>query len=76
MPSSGMWRRVDIVSAVCPAHAGSSLAIFLLGRWRRYVPPKRRFTQDLYGVTSHKTAFFIVTAMETSDLTKLIQLLL
>jgi hypothetical protein len=26
--------------------------IFLLWRWRRYVPPKRRFTQDLYGTTS------------------------
>jgi hypothetical protein len=32
-------------------------------------PPKRRFTQDLHGVTSQKTAFFIVTAVETSNLT-------
>jgi hypothetical protein len=31
---------------------------FLPWRWRRYVPPKRRFTQELHGVTSQKTAFF------------------
>jgi hypothetical protein len=36
---------------------------------RRYFPPKRRFTQDLHGVTSQKTAFFIVTAVKTSNLT-------
>jgi hypothetical protein len=29
--------------------------IFLPWRWRRYVPPKRRFTQDLHGATSQKT---------------------
>jgi hypothetical protein len=43
--------------------------IFLPWRWRRYVPPKRWFTQDLHGATSHKTAFFIVTAVKTSNLT-------
>jgi hypothetical protein len=32
--------------------------ICLLWGWRRYVPPKRRFTQDLHGATSQKTAFF------------------
>jgi hypothetical protein len=36
------------------------------------VPPKRRFTQDLHGATSQKTTFFLVTAVKTSDLTKLI----
>jgi hypothetical protein len=41
----------------------------LPGSWRRYVPPKRRFTQDLHGATSQKTAFFIVTAVEISNLT-------
>jgi hypothetical protein len=30
---------------------------------------KRRFTQDLHGATSHKTAIFIVTAVKTSNLT-------
>jgi hypothetical protein len=43
--------------------------IFLHWRWRRYVPPKRRFTQDLHGATSQKTAFFIVTAVKTSNIT-------
>jgi hypothetical protein len=32
--------------------------IFLPWRWRGYVPPKRRFRQELHGVTSQKTAFF------------------
>jgi hypothetical protein len=43
--------------------------MFLSWRWRRYVPPKRRFTQDLHGATSQKTALFIVTAVKTSNLT-------
>jgi hypothetical protein len=37
-------------------------------RWRRCVPPKRRFTQYLYDATSQKTVFFIVTDVITSDL--------
>jgi hypothetical protein len=37
--------------------------------WKRYVPPKRRFLQDPHGVTSQKTQFFIVTAVNTSNLT-------
>jgi hypothetical protein len=39
--------------------------------WRRYVPPKHRFLQESHGVTSQKTAFFIVTAVKTSNLTSL-----
>jgi hypothetical protein len=36
----------------------------------RYVPPKRRFLQDLHGVISQKTAaLFLVTAVKTSNLT-------
>jgi hypothetical protein len=31
------------------------------------VPPKRRFLQDPHGVTSQKTAFFIVTAVRTGE---------
>jgi hypothetical protein len=27
---------------------------------RRYVPPKRRFTQNLHGATCQKTAFFVM----------------
>jgi hypothetical protein len=44
--------------------------IFVPRRWRRFVPPKRRFTQDVHGATSQKTAFFMVTAVKTSNLTK------
>jgi hypothetical protein len=43
--------------------------IFLPWRWRRYFPPNHRFTRDLYGATCQKTAFFIVTAVITSNMT-------
>jgi hypothetical protein len=36
--------------------------------WRQYVTPKRRFIQEPHGVTSQKKAFFIVTAVKTSNL--------
>jgi hypothetical protein len=36
---------------------------------RRYVPPKRRFLKQIYGASSKKTPFFIVTAVKTSNLT-------
>jgi hypothetical protein len=36
----------------------------------RYVSAKRRFTQDLHSATSQKTAFFLVTAVKTSNLTQ------
>jgi hypothetical protein len=45
--------------------------IFLPWKWRRYVPPKRRFTQNLHGATSQKTTFFILTAVKTSNLMNL-----
>jgi hypothetical protein len=41
-------------------------------RCRRYLPPKRRLTKYLHGATSQKTAFFIVTAVKTSNLTRII----
>jgi hypothetical protein len=34
--------------------------IFLPWRWRRHVPPKHWFTQDLHGATFQKAAFFIL----------------
>jgi hypothetical protein len=34
-----------------------------------YIPLKRRFLQEPHGVTCHKTAFFFVTAVKTSNLT-------
>jgi hypothetical protein len=99
MPSSGMWRRVDLVwtdiseeriasifrveksASEEPARASGCRVWrvllklvprsrnFLPWRWRRYVSPKCRFTQDLHGATSHKTAFFLVTVVKTSHLT-------
>jgi hypothetical protein len=60
-----MWRRVDLVLTdvseerilsifrVEKSNFGSAY-IYLL----TLVPPKRRFTQDLHGATSQKTAFF------------------
>jgi hypothetical protein len=46
--------------------------ISLPWRWKRYVPPKRRFIQDVHGATSQKTAFFIATAVKTSNLPDMI----
>jgi hypothetical protein len=88
MPSSGMWRRVDLLwtdvseeriasifraeKFTCCSHLLTLVfrtRIFLFWRWW-YVPPKRRFTHDLRGATSQKTAFFIVTAAKTSNFTK------
>jgi hypothetical protein len=37
--------------------------IFLLWRWRRYFPPKRRLKQDLHSATSQKTSFFNMSSM-------------
>jgi hypothetical protein len=62
MPFSGMLPRVALVRTdVSEKHSAS-------WRWRREIPPKRRFLQDPHGVTSQKTAFFIVTAVKTSNL--------
>jgi hypothetical protein len=44
------------------------LQISLPWKWRRYIPPKHRFTQDLHSAASQKMAFFIVTAVKTSNL--------
>jgi hypothetical protein len=41
--------------------------IFLLWRWKRHVPSKRRFMQGLHGTISQKTALFIATAVKTSN---------
>jgi hypothetical protein len=49
---------VDNRQLQLPAHVGE-----------RYIPPKRRLTQYLHYATSQKTAFFIVTAVNTSNLT-------
>jgi hypothetical protein len=43
--------------------------IFLPWRLRRYILPKRRFTQNVHGATSQKAAFIIFPAVKTSNLT-------
>jgi hypothetical protein len=70
MPFSGIWCRVVVWTDVSEGRGCSHLLrlvprfrIFLPCRWRRYVPPKHRFTQELHGATSQKTAFFIVCVL-------------
>jgi hypothetical protein len=65
MPSSRVWRRVDVVDCTVlqlPAHTLVLRSrIFLPWRWRRYDPPKRRFNRPhLHGATLQKTAFFLI----------------
>jgi hypothetical protein len=53
-----------------------SSRILLPWRWRRYVPPKSRFTQDLHGATSQKTKFLKVTFTRMSRKSQVILFLL
>jgi hypothetical protein len=41
--------------------------IFLHWRWRRYVPPKRRFTQNQHCATSQEIAFFDLNYISESN---------
>jgi hypothetical protein len=76
MPSSGMFRRVDIVltdvseeliASIFWVEKSASEEPARAGgcRWRRYVHLKRRFTQYQHDALSQKKAFFIVTAVKT-----------
>jgi hypothetical protein len=73
MLHSGMWHRVDLIWADVSEERIASMfrveksateepawggGYSLPWRWRRYVPPKRRPTQDLHSATFHRTAFF------------------
>jgi hypothetical protein len=68
MPTSGMWRMCEPTFRrnVLPPSSGQknprarNQLEQVPAVCRRYVPPKRRFTQDLHGATSQKTTFFIV----------------
>jgi hypothetical protein len=68
-----MLRR-NTISSISMSSQRASVAQRFLSPcwWRCYVPPKRRFLQEPNGVTSQKTIFFIVTAVETSNLTSVI----
>jgi hypothetical protein len=69
MEATSVWKADTIISLQPPAHTGSPLADFYTLKMERYVPPKRRLTQDLHSATSQKTTFFIVTSMKASNLT-------
>jgi hypothetical protein len=78
-----MWRRVYLVwtdvseermTSILRVEKSASEEPTWAGDWRlqRYVPPKRRFTQDLHSATSRKMACFVVTAVKTSNLISII----
>jgi hypothetical protein len=75
MSSSWICCRVDLVrtdvSEECVASIFKVEKLLERRRWRLHVSSKRRFIQDPHCGTSQKTAFFIVTAVKTSDPTEM-----
>jgi hypothetical protein len=70
MPFCGMWRfrRLPNCSQLVTVSHSISLALYLLDwRSRWHVPTKRRFIINPHSTTSQKTAYFIVTAVNTSN---------
>jgi hypothetical protein len=59
----------SVLRLLVTANVVPNSPILALWRWRLYVPPKRQFLQEQLCVTSQKTAFFVVTAVKTSNLT-------
>jgi hypothetical protein len=49
--------------------SASTIRVIRIGELVHLVPPKRLLLQEPHGVTSQKTAFFIVTTVKTSNLT-------
>jgi hypothetical protein len=69
MASTEMLRRVALVkSDVSEELSASIIKVTKIGE----LGTKRQFLQGLHGVTSHKTLFFIVTAVKTSNLEKFV----
>jgi hypothetical protein len=71
MPSSGMWRHVDLLLTDVSGERVSrwlplAQADFSTLKMEAIRSPKRWLTQDLSGPTSYKMAFFIVTSVKTS----------
>jgi hypothetical protein len=70
MPSSGKLRRVALVKTdVSVECSASTIRVTRIGDLGTSAVTSNRRT--LHGVTSQETAFFIVTAEETSNLTKI-----
>jgi hypothetical protein len=65
MLSSGILRRVALVRTDISEERITSIMLVTANA----VPPKRRFLQELHGVTAQKTPFFVVTAVKTLNLT-------
>jgi hypothetical protein len=57
--------RVKRISELGTTVAGISNCTRWEGLLTHIVPPKPRFSQEPHGVTSQKTAFFMVTAVKT-----------
>jgi hypothetical protein len=77
MASSGMLRhvalvRIDVLEELSAITAGVVPSSPILVTLMKEVlsPLKRRFLQEPHGATSQKMPFFIVTAMNTSNLTR------
>jgi hypothetical protein len=80
MPTSVMWRRADLVWTDVSGGMHLNVSADTCSRWflaRGFFYPedggdtflrKRRFTQDLHGATSQKTAFFVINAVKISIL--------
>jgi hypothetical protein len=62
----GSVSRLLVTANVVPS--SPILITLMMGR---HVPLKRRHLQEPHGVTSQKTAFFIVTDVKTSNLTRM-----
>jgi hypothetical protein len=59
---------------VAPCISAATCSRWLIACGFLYPKDERRFTQDLHGATSQKTAFFIVAAVKTSDLALIMKL--
>jgi hypothetical protein len=59
-----VWLLCGVLRFLVPAITVPSSPIVAL-IWRLYLPPKRRFLQELHGFTSRKTTFFIVALLST-----------
>jgi hypothetical protein len=65
----GVTRISELWTTLTVTSNRRTLPKILLSPWwrRRYVPSKRQFLHGTHGVTSQKTAFFIISAVKTSS---------
>jgi hypothetical protein len=73
IPSSGILHCVALVRIarsmlrlLVTVNVVPSSPILSSWRWKRYVPPKRRFFQEPQSITSQETEFFMVIAVKTN----------